>query len=42
MEQVSGMFPENNGFTIAVELPLQIALIPKQSLVEVVAPDGPN
>jgi len=27
---------------VTVELPLQIALVPKQSLIEVFAPDGPD
>jgi hypothetical protein len=26
---------------VAIELPFQIALIPKQSLIEIFAPDGP-
>ena len=27
---------------VAIELPFQIALVPKQSLIEVFAPDGPD
>jgi len=27
---------------VAIELPFEIALVPKQSLIEVFAPDGPN
>ncbi len=27
---------------VAVELPFQVALVPKQSLIEIFAPDGPD
>ncbi len=27
---------------VAIELPFQIALVPKQSLIEILAPDGPD
>ena len=38
--RVAAMSVEVN--LVAIELPFQIALVPKQSLIEVFAPDGPD